>query len=337
MSTRKMRMGLGFLLGAVTGYVAAQQAWALHALVRINPMRTLTSSPKERHSRTPVVHLGEIETATYVKTHVIEGGIERIIYRPHTPAFATPLLFQHGMWHGAWCWELWQAAFAELGWESHAFSLPGHGRSPERRPIARCTLDYYLRFLNAEVERLPVRPIVIGHSMGGALVQWYLKYTADDLPAAVLAAPWTAHSLIADGLGGLITYDPLGIALMMKTWDATPLIRRTPNSAARGLIGPEAAIPLETLWDKLGPESALVLYQHNPPFWAPPLSVHTPLLWVAGEDDPLLREPAQRRSAEWYDAEYIIAAGARHNVMMAHNYTDTAARIHTWLQRQGIS
>ncbi len=336
MDTRRTRWGLGLIVGSVTGYIAVQQTWVLHKLVRLNPMRTLTTSPAEMPSDVPVLELPGEETVSYTKTHVIEGGIERITYRPRNPQFETPLLFQHGMWHGAWCWELWQRTFAELGWESHALSLPGHGRSPERRPIARCTLGYYLQFLNAEIERLPVRPIVIGHSMGGALVQWYLRYMADDLPAVVLAAPWTARSMFLDGLGPLITYDPIGILLMMINWDATPLIRDAPGSAVRFLVGPKAAVPLDALRDKLGPESALVLYQHNPPFWLPPVSVRTPMLWIAGADDPLLREPAQRRSAAWYGAEYLVATDARHNLMMEHNYVETATSIHTWLQGLGI-
>jgi pimeloyl-ACP methyl ester carboxylesterase len=337
MGIRRPRIVLGLIVGAVVGYTAAQQMWALHTLARINPMRTLRIASTDGPSATPTVHFRDAKTSTYTRTHSIEDGIERITYRPHKPVFETPLLFQHGMWHGAWCWELWQGVLAALGWESHAFSLPGHGQSPERRPVARCTLDYYLRFLKAEVDRMPVPPILIGHSMGGALIQWYLRYIADDLPAVVLAAPWPARSIIKDGLWPLMTFDPLGILLMMLSWDATPLVRKAPKSAARFLVGPRAAVPLDDLKHRLGSESALILYQHNPPFWSPPEAVRTPMLWIAGGNDPLLREPAQQRSAAWYGADYAVAAGARHNVMMADNYVETARQIHAWLQRLGLS
>lgn len=336
MSSHRTQTGLGLMVGAVVGYLALQQAWVLHLLARLNPMRTLAAT-EDALTGTACIHLPGDERATYTKTHVIDKGIERISYYPHAARFETPLLFQHGMWHGAWCWELWQGIFADMGWESHAFSLPGHGRSPERRPIARCTLDYYLRFLRAEVERLSVPPVVIGHSMGGALIQWYLRYVGDHLPATILVAPWTARSMILDGLWPLITYDPIGVLLMTMSWDATPLTRKGPGSAVRFLVGPEAAVALDDLQSRLGPESALVLYQHNPPFWSPPVSVRTPMLWIAGERDPLLREPAQRRSAEWYGADYDVADEARHNVMMEHNYAETATQIHTWLQDLGIS
>ncbi len=243
---------------------------------------------------------------------------------------------QHGMWHGAWCWQLWQELFAAWGWETHAHSLPGHAGSPVQRPIARCTLDYYLSFLKTQVERLSPRPVLMGHSMGGALTQWYLKYVTDDLPAAVLVAPWVSHSMIKDGLFRLISFDPVGVLSMMLTWDATPMKRNAPGSAVRFLVGPQAAIPLEQLQPRLGPESIIVLYQHNPPFWYPPEQVNTPMLWVAGGDDPLLVEQVERRSAAHYRADYVVAEKARHNVMMEHNYRQTAETIHNWLVERRI-
>ena len=37
--------------------------------------------------------------------HEVENGIERVTYIPEQRRFDTPILMQHGMWHGAWCWE----------------------------------------------------------------------------------------------------------------------------------------------------------------------------------------------------------------------------------------
>jgi hypothetical protein len=60
------------------------------------------------------------------------------------------------------------------------------------------------------------------------------------------------------------------------------------------------------------------------------------MLWVAGEDDPLLVESSERRSAAHYRADYVVAERARHNVMMEHNYRETAEAIHGWLVKQRI-
>ena len=142
----------------------------------------------------------QVETMPpYTIQYSVENGIERIRYLPARRRRLPPILMVHGMWHGAWCWQPWQELLAEWGWESHAFSLPGHGMSPAQRPVYFCTLDYYLGFLKAEVAWMERKPILIGHSMGGALVQWYLKYLGDDLPAAVLAAPWNVRGNFSDG------------------------------------------------------------------------------------------------------------------------------------------
>ena len=257
------------------------------------------------------------------------------MYRPHDRRFQTPILMQHGMWHGAWCWHLrigirWQELFAEWGWESHAFSLPGHAGSPTQRPVALCTLDYYLSFLKSEVERLPQRPVLMGHSMGGALTQWYLKYVGDDLPAAVLVAPWVSHAAFRDGLPRFLRLDLAGCLLMMVEWSAAPLVR-TPQRAAKALISEKAIYSPEALYAKLNSESAIVMYQHNPPFWSPARHVDTPMLWLAGEDDALIGEPAERRSAAYYGADYVVMEKAGHNLMMEHNYHQAAETIHNWL------
>src|ERR1700744_6815711 len=105
----------------------------------------------------------------------LDDGIERIVCRPLIPRHPTPILLQHGMWHGAWCWQEWQEILAARGWESHAISLPGHGGSPKRKSVRFSTMQDYLSVLRAEIARFPDPPILVGHSMGGALAQWYLK------------------------------------------------------------------------------------------------------------------------------------------------------------------
>jgi len=162
---RTRGFGLGAGLGLAGGYVLAQQGWAVWQLARSNPEHTLSTQANQAPKGLTFSETDE--TRTYVRTNTVEDGIEPIVYVPKNRRFDTPIVMQHGMWHGAWCWQLWQELFAGWGWETHAHSLPGHAGSVVQRPIARCTLDYYLAFLKAEVERLPRRPVLMGHSMGG--------------------------------------------------------------------------------------------------------------------------------------------------------------------------
>lgn len=266
--------------------------------------------------------------------HTTHDGIERVVYVPTNRRFQTPILMQHGMWHGAWCWQHWQELLAEWGWETHAYSLPGHGESPTQRPIRWCTLDYYLTFLQAEVDRLPRRPVLMGHSMGGALTQRYLKYVADDLPAAALIAPWPSHSMALSILNQFLL-DFVGAVLSLVSLTTTPCVRN-PRRATRMFITEGAIYSPEDLHARLGPESLLILLQYNPPFWRPPEQIRTPMLWLAAEADTLISEPRQRRSAKHYKADYVVVAGAGHDVMVERGYRQTAKLIHNWLVQQGI-
>ena len=273
------------------------------------------------------------ETDDFSVQHSISNGIERVTYTPKHLRFETPILMQHGMWHGVWCWQPWQELFAEWGWITHAHSLPGHGGSPAQRPIRWATLNYYFEFLKAEVERQPHRPVLMGHSMGGALTQWYLKY-GDDLPAAVLVAPWTSHNMLRSIFRSIVR-DPVGSLLCILTLSSTPLIRR-PERAAEMFINPGALYSPEELQARLGPESWWVVLQYNPLLWSPVAHTSIPLLWLAGAADTLISEPEERRSAAYYGAEYIAVPGAGHNLMMEKDYRETAEIIHKWLIKCGI-
>ena len=94
--------------------------------------------------------------------------IEHIIRQPANRIHQTPILLQHGAWHGAWCWEYWLDHFASLGYETHAISLPGHGTSScHKGHINFYTLGDYVDTLASEVGQISPAPVVVGHSMGG--------------------------------------------------------------------------------------------------------------------------------------------------------------------------
>ncbi len=269
----------------------------------------------------------------YTVSKTVINGIERITYMPKTRHFKTPIVMQHGMWQRAQCWQEWQKLFAEWGWETHAYSLPGHGDSPAQRPIRWCTLGYYLDFLKVEIARLAAPPILMGHSMGGALIQWYLKKVGD-LPVAVLVASATSHDMIMQVLRTLFV-DPVGFVLSVLNLTTTPMVR-TPRRAAKILLSDTAMVTPEELHALLGPDSMWVLMQYNPLLWSPRKDVKIPMLWLAGAKDVLIPEAKGRRSAAFYGADYIVVEEAGHNIMMERNSHTTAETIHNWLVYQGI-
>src|SRR5512144_1553366 len=123
--------------------------------------------------------------------------LEIISKAPRQKTHETPLLFLHGAWHAAWCWENFLPYFAEQGYETHALSLRGHGNSEGRERIRWFSARDYVADLAQTVDGLGTPPVLIAHSMGGYITQKYLEsYT---LPAAVLLS-----SLPTVGILGMI-------------------------------------------------------------------------------------------------------------------------------------
>src|ERR1700739_406364 len=100
----------------------------------------------------------------------------------------VPLLFVHGAWHGAWCWdEHFLDFFVDKGYRAVALSFRGHGNSPAGKRMQIGSIAEVVADVGSVADKLPSRPVVIGHSMGGFVVQKYLEHY--DAPAGVLLAP----------------------------------------------------------------------------------------------------------------------------------------------------
>jgi len=264
----------------------------------------------------------------------IEDGIERVDFCPRVKKFETPLLIHHGMWHGAWAWEELQQYFAELGWESRAYSLPGHGKSPSNSTNVFHTMQSYRDILAREIDRLPVKPVVIGHSMGGAVAQWYLK-ERDDLPATVFIASLSSHSTYGSSAPALIKRDPwagFGLHFLFSTNGYI----RNPKRIRESLLSDDSIRSAEELQPLFARGAWLAAIQHNPPLWSPPKNLETPLLWLAARDDAIVPEKNSKQSAKFYGAEFISIPGA-HNLMMEPNRFIMADAIHDWLIRQSVN
>jgi non-heme chloroperoxidase len=114
----------------------------------------------------------------------------RLEVRSRVPANATkpPLLFVHGGYVDAWCWEPhFLPWFARQGHPSYALSLRGHGESAGRDLMWLAGLDDYAADVERVIAQLPAPPILVGHSMGAAIVERLVA--TRPVRAAVLLAP----------------------------------------------------------------------------------------------------------------------------------------------------
>ncbi|NBC33771.1 MAG: alpha/beta fold hydrolase [Alphaproteobacteria bacterium] len=94
---------------------------------------------------------------------------------PDTKTDAPPILFIHGANCAAWVWEEHMLPdLAARGFEVHAVSLRGHGRSEGRHLLPWFSLADYVTDIAATIAHIGRPPILVGHSMGGMVVQKYL-------------------------------------------------------------------------------------------------------------------------------------------------------------------
>lgn len=99
----------------------------------------------------------------------------------------------HGAWHGSWCW---QRVTEELhahhvSWS--ALDLPGHGDDPSPRDSV--DLEAYVEHVCRWIRELDRRVVLVGHSMGGAVI----TQVAERLPSYVASLVYVCAFLPRDG------------------------------------------------------------------------------------------------------------------------------------------
>ena len=77
----------------------------------------------------------------------------------------------HGMWGRAWYWENYKSFFEAKGYHCITTTLRFHDMDPKETPnpqLGTASLLDYAGDLEEEIRQLGVKPILMGHSMGGA-------------------------------------------------------------------------------------------------------------------------------------------------------------------------
>lgn len=114
----------------------------------------------------------ESQAAQNWKLAVANGHVECLRHLPKSPRSAPPILFLHGIFVGAWCWQNFLQDFAEHGYDAWAISFRGHGRSSRGGAFGLNDFVADAQAAVDEIQRVTGQaPIVVGHSMGGLVLQ----------------------------------------------------------------------------------------------------------------------------------------------------------------------
>jgi pimeloyl-ACP methyl ester carboxylesterase len=246
----------------------------------------------------------------------------------------APLLFVHGAWHAAWCWdEHFLSFFADNGYRAVALSLRGHGNSTTDKPLRACSVDDFVEDVASVAGDLPTPPVLIGHSMGGLIVQKYLE--SHDCPAGVLMSSMPPHGNLGSAMRWM-KQRPWDFTRMTITGKALPYIS-TPALARQRFFSqhtPEAQVVDYSA--RLQEDSARVGLDCLVLRLPRPKRVTTPLLVLGADEDGAHTRAEILATARAYrtDAEFFPEMG--HNMMLESGWCAVATRIHTWLGAHGL-
>ena len=261
----------------------------------------------------------------------------------------TPVVFIHGLWLHASSWAPWVDLFTEEGYAPVAPGWPG---VPETVELARAASDriagYGIDEVTAHyagiIDKLPARPVIIGHSFGGMIAE---KLLGEDLGAASIA-------IDAAQIKGVL---PLPLSALRST---LPVFKNPANAGRAVSLTAEQfryafgnAIPSEesdALYEQWAiPAPGKPLFEasianfspHSPAKVDAGNSERGPLLLLMGGKDHTVPEAITKSTLKQYRGSGAVTDLAEfpdrgHSLTIDSGWRTVAGECLSWLAKQGL-
>ncbi len=253
--------------------------------------------------------------------------------RSHLPARATrkpPLLFVHGGYCDAWCWDPhFLPWFAANGWPAHALSLRGHGASDGKEVLFIAGLDDYVADVEQVAATFDAPPVLIGHSMGAAVCERMLAtrpvrgaaLLAPVPPAGLLSVAARLAAAHPDSFARMAWLDPARLSDdILKTLRPFYFSDRVKGNLLR-----EAQRHLNSESPRVLFDLALRLH------WALPERVASPVFVLGSHGDRISTPDDVRATAAHHGVAATLLPGMAHMLMLEPEWKDAALALAAWL------
>lgn len=262
------------------------------------------------------------------------GELEVLAHGPQgRPAASPPLLFVHGAYVAAWCWEEhFLPWFAARGHAAYALSLSGHGASRRREHLDSYSIDDYVRDVAEVAAALPEPPVLIGHSMGGLVIQKYLEEHA--APAAVLLASVPPQGLWSSAFGLMFRKPSVLQDLNRMMEGGHPPVEGLRDALFHQPVDQGALL---SYYRRSQPESHRAIWDmtlFNLP--RPHLLTGIPMLVLGASHDHLIPPSQVELTAHTYGVKAEIFPEMGHGMMLERDWEAVASRIAGWLRETGV-
>lgn len=261
----------------------------------------------------------------------LESHLETWSRKPASRTGRPPLLFVHGGYTDGWCWTPYFLPwFAARGWPAHALSLRGHGLSGGAETLFAAGLDDYAADVERVAGALGEPPILIGHSMGAAIVERMLAM--HPVRAAALLAPVPPTGLVPvaarlaverpDYLAHMIRLDPTRLSAdVLEALRPFYFSDRVDPAILAASAGHLAAESPRAILD-------LSLRLH----WLRPERNGAHLMVLGAEGDRICTPHDVRATARHHGVEAVVLPGMAHMLMLEPGWEKAARAIANWLE-----
>lgn len=253
------------------------------------------------------------------------------------PIESKTIVFIHGLFLTSESWAGWTSFFEEKGYTTYAPPYPGHVGDPaklrEQVPenLGQLTFSDVLNQMEAFIQKLPEKPILIGHSMGALVAQKLVEKDLAEAAVLISSAPpkgviTTKLSFAKSNLGLLNPFKGNSVHYPTKKWFhyafTNTLSREESDRIFEEYVVPESRnIPRETL-KKAGKID----------FKKP----HVPLLFISGAEDHIIPASLNAKNFKRYKdsnsiKEHKIFEGKDHYIVGSENWQEVATYVHHWM------
>jgi pimeloyl-ACP methyl ester carboxylesterase len=257
--------------------------------------------------------------------------IERL---PEASSTGAPILFVHGAFAGAWCWdEHFMPYFAQRGHVARAVDLPGRRGRPDFAHLQDFALSDYLEAVLIAIDQFDQPPVLVGHSMGGQLA-WRASEERD-VAGLVLMASVPPTGLAAPAMELLVSRPSL-------FWDVAAI-----HAGEAGSIESVQAALFSDTTDKALVEKYAARMQHESqaavaglylPFMPNILSIWgTPIFVQGAEKDSLIPPAHVHWTASLAGKLAKIYNGIGHGMMLEDGWQSVADDILAWCVDNDLS
>lgn len=242
----------------------------------------------------------------------------------------APILFVHGAWHGAWCWaKYFMPYFTSRGYDTHAITFRKHTSPGRVKGINSVSLDDYVEDLVKAVDQLDRLPIIIGHSMGGLVLQKYLAKNRCSKAIFLASAPPSGIFRTTLYLLMNTSYAIKGTLLM----DLFIMVETEEKIKWAFMSDDALEEDIRLLFDNLCSESYMAFLNMLVPRVRSSPYHHIPKLALGAANDRLFTEEENKKIAKKFGADAFTLPNIAHNMMMDTNWENTAVYIKDWIEQ----